>query len=118
MRSLRISLALFAILLICIIINVIFIHSYADKLDASASELSSPDEEKLCRLEEHWSKNKKFIGLSISENHLDSISKIIVSIRCAYEAGDDIELKKNLALLADASDAIRRYEKLSPENIF
>lgn len=116
MKALRISLILFWILVICIVSNVIFIHNCADRL----LELSTapPTEETLSELEEFWESRKEFVGLSISEVHIDNVSRLIISARHAYESGDKFELKKDLALLSDAAEGIRRYERLSLENIF
>ena len=118
MRSFNISVTLFICLCICVIANAIFIHDCADRIERAADELSAPTEEKLCELETLWEKRKAYIGLSISENHLDSISQTIISLRCAYESRNEAEFKKDLALLSACADEIKRYERLSVENIF
>ena len=116
MRSLKISLILFAVLLICITVNSIYIHQCTERLLVLTEEVSlgaSTD-----TLEDFWRTNKKFIGLSISETQLDNISRLIVSVGCHQKSGQDKELKESLALLADAAQNMRRYEELSVENIF
>ncbi|MBQ8850553.1 MAG: hypothetical protein IJ011_10760 [Clostridia bacterium] len=118
MKAFHISLALFALLAVCIISNVIFIHSCADRLSEFSEELYVPTEEKLCELEDFWESRRRFIGLSISEAYLDNISKTISSLRWAYESGDSAEVEKCLMLLSDSAEAIRRYESLSMVSIF
>ena len=118
MKSFSISLTLFMLLAVCMIANVIFIHDCADRIKQATEELSVPTDQKLCELEELWSSRKKYIGLSVSEKHLDNVSQIMIALRSAYESGDDGEFKKNLALLTASSDEIKKYECLSIENIF
>ena len=116
MRALRISLILFAVLLICITVNSIYIHRCTERLLELTEEVSlgaSTD-----ALEDFWHTNEKFIGLSVSEAHLDNVSRLIVSVGCYRSSGQEDELKKELSLLEDAALSIRRYETLSIENIF
>ena len=116
MRSLKISLILFAILLICITVNSIYIHYCTQRLLELTDEVAhgaSTDS-----LVAFWETNRKFIGLSISETQLDNISRLIVSVGCHQKSGQDEELKESLALLTDAAQNMRRYEELSVENIF
>jgi len=118
MRSLIISITLFLILTIAIIINVGFIHNTADYMSSAATALRTPTENELSDLENFWERNQEKIGLSISNTYLDGIGRIIISLRCAYEAGDIQEVQKNCALLNDAAEEIRRTERLSLGNIF
>ena len=116
MRSLKISITLFAILIICIAFNSLYISHCAERLLSQTDDilLSGSAEE----LDDFWKSNKKYIGMSISETQLDSISRLIVSIRCDIEQNNSADLKKDVALLRDAVDGIRRYERLSIENLF
>ena len=116
MKALHISLILFAILAICIVVNVIFIHRTADRLLELSSDV--PTESSLAELEKFWESRKEFVGLSISEVHVDNVSRLIIAVRHAYESKNEFELRKNLALLSDAAEGIKRYERLSLENIF
>lgn len=116
MKSLKISLVLFFTLILLIFLNALYIHSCADRLSEAAEKISvggSPQQ-----LESFWEKNKEYIGLSISETQLDHISRLVVSIRCDHEHEDEAELKKDLALLTEAAEGLRQYEKLSVKNIF
>lgn len=118
MRSLIISVTLFVLVVLCVILNVGYIHSTADKIDNAAADLAEPTEEKLSALEELWEKNEGLLGLSLSSTFLESVSKTIVSLRCAYESGDRAEYEKNRALLFLCAEGIRGLERLSIENIF
>ena len=116
MRSLKISLTLFAMLIICIVFNSLYISRCADKLlsQADAILVSRSTEE----LDSFWKSNKKYIGMSISEIQLDNISRLIVCIHCDIEQKNYANLEKDVALLCEAADGIRKYEKLSIENLF
>ena len=116
MKSLKISLVLFSMLIICIIINSLYIYHSAARLSEAACTIT--DEQSINELENFWKTNKQYIGLSISETQLDHISRLIISIKCNYRSQNDSELKKDIALLIDAAEDIRRYEKFSIENLF
>ena len=118
MKALIISVILFVLLIACIISNVGYIHTCADRLEILAGAMETPTDEELAALEAFWDKNEGLIGLSVSSVHLDSISKTIVSIRSAYEVGNKEELLKQCALLSDSANDVRRLEQLAIENIF
>lgn len=116
MRSLKISLVLFALLLICIVANSLYIHRCSEQLseltDAVAAGASTD------RLEHFWRSNKRLIGLSISETYLDNVSRLIVSVKHNRAEGREDEVRKDLALISDTAESMRRYEELSIESLF
>ena len=116
MRSLKISLTLFAALIICIIFNSLYLHQCSAHLSEAAATVKN--EADVVELENFWNNNKQFIGLSISETHLDYISRLIISVKynCKYQ--NTSELQKDLSLLADSAEDIKRYERFSIENLF
>ena len=116
MKSLKISLVLFVILVICIIINSFYIHRSADRLSEAARTVS--DKESIQELEDFWRANKQYIGLSISEAQLDHISRLIISVKCNYECQNSADLQNDIALLIDAAEEIKRYERFSIGNLF
>ncbi len=118
MKSLIISVTLFLLVALCIIINVGYIHSTADKIEKAAVGLAEPTEEKISALEELWKKNEGILGLSLSSTFLENVSKTVVSLRCAHESGDAAEYEKNRAFLFHCAEGIRGLERLSIENIF
>lgn len=118
MRSLIISITLFSLVVLCTILNVGYVHSTADNIERTVTELAVPSEEKLSDLEELWNKNEGILGLSLSSSFLENVSRTIVSLRCAYEVGDMAEYEKNRALLLSCAAGIRGLERLSIENIF
>ena len=116
MRSLKITLILFSILMICIIFNIIYINRCADILTEKADAVLRGEQAR--ELRDFWESNKEYIGISISEAQLDSISRLIITVEYDQLHGSRQELKKDVALLTDAIGGIRRYEKLSIQNIF
>lgn len=116
MRSLYISLTLFCLLIACVICNSIFIHHSADTiLEYSTAPTDAADIDDLC---DFWEKRRELIGLSVSEIKLENIDRIVVSIRCDFNSGDEASLEKDLVLLADAAEGLKRHERISLENIF
>lgn len=116
MRSLKITLVLFSALVLCIVFNSLYIRRCADRISEMAEGIRMGED--VGELEDFWSKNEKLFGISISETQLDYISRLIISIGHDHRNGNTSELEKNIALLTDAVQGIRRYESFSLENIF
>ena len=120
MKALPITILIFLIMISVIIINVGFInrtsrtmHSLLDNLDESSER-----EVGISELECFWKNNQSIVGLSISNTQLDNISSLVICLRCSYEEKDDTEFERYRALLYDAADNIRRFEKFSLNNVF
>ena len=120
MKALPTSVALFILLIICIIINAFFINSSAELMSSCADKMADPHERDaaLSQLEDFWKAKKQLIGLTVPKNQLDQTSTIIINLRTAYDAGDEVSFMRYRALLSDAADTIGRTERFSIENIF
>ena len=116
MRSLSITVALFLLLIICIIFNSLYIHRCADRITEMATEILDGCEAR--ELEMFWNNNKAYVGISISEAQIDNISRIITSIQLDQEYGNTPELEKDVALLLQAVESLRQYESLSIQSLF
>lgn len=116
MRSFKITVVLFLILMICIIFNSLYIHRCADSLTEKAEAILNGGQTQ--ELKVFWETNKKYIGISISEAQLDNISRLITVIDFNQRQGNRQELETNIALFTDAVEGMRRYEKISIQNIF
>ena len=116
MRSLKITVFLFSLLIICIILNSLYIHSCADGLENRAEALLMGAE--AGELEVFWESNKKYVGISVSEAQIDNISRLIVSARFNQKHGNISDLEKDVALLIQAAEGLRKYEEITVENIF
>lgn len=120
MKSFYLSVILFCVLTVGIISNAFYIVDSTEYLKSTAERLIDADnrEETLYLLEKFWLENQDIINMSVSNLQLDGVDKIIVSLRCAYEANDEIEFQKNCALLRNAADELCRTERLSIGTLF
>ena len=116
MRSLKITIFLFSLLIICIIFNSLYIRRCSEVLEDSAEALLTGAQAE--ELEKFWEENRKYIGISVSENQLDNISRLVISAKYNQKHGDRAALEKDVALLMQAAEGLRRYEELTVENIF
>ena len=117
MRSTLISIILFSLLLCGIIINGIYVHNVSSQLTQYADKLSPQNENTLSELEDYWSTNKNRLGISISGAYLDGVEKTIISMRSAYDEGDEVEFRKNIHLLRQSAETIKRSERISLDAI-
>ena len=118
MKTLIASIALFAILIIIIIGNVLYVNHVTETIRHYTEQAyvggSSEPVEKLTRF---WQVNKKYIALSVSHEHLDSLSELIIKLEGAYKAGNTAILETTKQLIFDDLAGITRFEKISIENI-
>ena len=75
-------------------------------------------ENRIQELELFWKHRRKMAGLSVSDVILDQTSNNIICIKCAYEEGNEAELRRYCLLLTDSASCIGRNEKISIDNIF
>ena len=116
MRSLIITSILFLLLILCIILNSLYIHRCADQISAMAEMILEGND--AAQLETFWKNNRSYIGISISEDQVDNISRIIASVRINQESGNMPELEKDIAHLLQAAESMRQYERLSLQSLF
>ena len=119
MRSVVISLFLFALLVFLTAVNVKFIGDSEKYIVSLAEEMANESgrEDALSSLEDFWNRRKDIIGLTVSYTQLDRMSEMLVCARCAYDAKNEHEFQKYRALIIDAAEGISRTEKFSIGNI-
>lgn len=121
MRSLVISIVLFAILCAVITANFFYINNKVAELSGIVCELSfnnDDTERKISDFKYIWKKCEPIIGLSISYKEIDFLGETFISMSIAYKERNEFEFEKQKALLHDALDGICRLEQFSVMNIF
>ena len=118
MKTLIASIALFVILIIIIIGNVLYVNYVTNEIRRYTEQLCiGGDSEPIEELTSFWRTNKKYVALSISHEHLDSLSELIIKLEGAYKAGNTATLETTKQLIFDDLAGITRFEKISIENI-
>ena len=120
MKEFWITLILFIIILGGVIANSIYVSAVSQSLEDFAEEMNyeRDSEALLDELQGFWSKHKKFIALSVDTPQIDSVEKIIMSLRLAHERRENFEFEKYRLHLFEASREIARLENLSLQTVF
>ena len=120
MKAFWFSVVLFIIIVGAVVGNSFYVSFLSDSLDRYTKEIENSESPAalINELQDFWNTNRKFAGLSIETPELDSVGRIIVSLRLAYEEGSEFEFKHSLLMLSEASREISRLERLSLENLF
>ena len=118
MKSFWGSVILFAILILSVTLNGIYIKSLSERIGGYAERLEKEDPTALLdELQDLWKQHRKFLAFSIDTITLDDIEKTILSLTVAHERGDGYEFEKYRAYLGEAAREIARFERLDIENI-
>ena len=120
MKSFWGSVILFALLILSVTLNGIYVAHVAERIDQYAERLETEKEDPTALLEELqdlWKKHRKFLTFSIDTVTLDEIEKTILSLVVAHESGNSYEFEKYRAYLGEAAREISRFERLDLENI-
>ncbi len=119
MRSFIISILLFIILTASIIINAVYISSgckelclYADSIRASQSPLV------IKAIKEYWEDHRYFFGFTVSENKIERMDELIISLSAASDEKNYYEVLRICELIKGLCDDISIYETLSIQAIF
>lgn len=117
MKSFIFSIIIFFLLVILIIFNSIYIHKTADKMLMIANSLSLSDAKGTEELYSIWQKNRLFFTVSIHDSEIEKITELTENIKSAATIGDGTEFKKNIVLLSELLDELKRNEEISLQGI-
>ena len=117
MKTFICSMIIFSILLILIITNSIYIHNTSDKIIEDATSLSVNDIHGINRLCAFWQKHKLIFSISIHDSKVERITGLTENIKSAATAGASAEFKKNIVLLIDLLEELKKIEEISFQGI-
>lgn len=117
MKTFICSMIIFSILLILIITNSIYIHNTSDKIIDDVTSLSVNDIHGINRLCALWQKHKLIFSISIHDSKVERITGLTENIKSAATAGDSAEFKKNIVLLIDLLEELKKIEEISFQGI-
>ena len=122
MKSFLLSMALFALMLLLIVCNFLYVNRTADRLLNLVDSLpSSPDDSALAPAEElsdFWQTRMNSIGFSVGYTVLDRVSEQAATLVCSAQYHDFFGYQLAKELLRDAVSDMRRLEQFSFGNIF
>ena len=118
MRALAVSLCLLVLIITVVIINAVYMASAIEDMKQLALEVVEGESEAIDKLTRAWDRHKVLMGLSTSFCEIDSATEQLLTLRTAYELGNQPVMRQSYALFCNALDDIGRYEKMSVDNIF
>ena len=119
MRSFIITSLLFAVMIVSITANAIYVSRTADRIKdhVESEEFEKAPETAMTALESLWEDNRILLELSVGYKEIDLISELILDLKHYVNEGNTEESKRIRILISDATDDISRLERLSIENL-
>ena len=117
MKAFICSIIIFSVLLILIITNSIYLHHTSNKLINQASSLSINDTDKIQGLCAFWQSHKLIFSISMHDAQVEKVTELIENIKSAATAGDSAEFQKNISLLIELLEDLKKMEEISLHGI-
>ena len=120
MKALVASLILFAIVILCVTVNAVYVCKTVSEISKLAQSIlkSSDDPAKINALKIHWSKHRDILELSINESRIEKMNDLIESLYAAHSAKNQPEIKKLCNLIIELCDELSQNEKISFSGLF
>ena len=116
MRSFIIALCIFALLILAIIFNGIFLRSTTGEMEAALRALPVAEEgEALLALENYWKNKRTGMSLSISFDEIRKMDELLIELRIAAQCKDENSFLLSRAQALEAVARMRRLECFSLE---
>ncbi len=115
MKSLIISILLFALLVGAVAVNAFYVSSLCKDLSATATELISSQSRstQLAELKSKWDKHRIFLDIGIRTSELERMNDLIEGLRASYAADNEAEFQKYCILISELAEEFASYEKIS-----
>ena len=117
MKSFILSIIIFAVLIILVILNSIYVHASCDEMIAISSAITPNDIAKAQTLCDVWKKHQPFFSISMHDSHVDKITELTENIKSAVTLGNGAEIKKNIILLNEILEEVKKIEEISFQGI-
>lgn len=121
MRGFIITVCFFIILIICIILNFIYINRVHDDMHQMVSQLASApceeNKEQIEKIQEYWESKISILSISVNFREIDNLSNAIDSLSAANNSNNQTQFAIYKELTQNAIDAMMRLEKFSIRNI-
>jgi len=119
MKGFIISIIIFAAVLSAVIANNCYVHVSIEELMQNAQNvyMDQDADQSLTELISLWERKKAVFALSANFRQIDSATEHLLSLKSAHESGNSRAVEQYYLLFCNALQDIRRYEKISIENI-
>ena len=119
MKSFYAAMLVFAVLLLLILCNTLFIHRTASEMELRIDAVVEAEDAlgAVEELERYWQKKRTPVRLSLHGNIILSIDEHIEEIRWAVEQGKSDELMLAVRQLRAAVTLMRKSHGISPDTV-
>lgn len=120
MRSFIATLVLFALLIVAVTANAIYVISVCNKIESITQELKIPSQREslISSLRSTWYNNSSYLNLSIQTNEIERMSDLIESLAAAHNAQNEAEFQKYCILIDSLANEFSRHEGISFGSVF
>ena len=116
MRAFVISLCIFALLLLTIVGNCIFLHRTTRHMEEALRSLPvGTESEALSELEIYWKEKRTAMSFSIVFDEIRRMDELLIELRVTAQQGDEAAFSLSLAQAIETVDRMRRLERFSME---
>ena len=116
MKAFLLSLLALSLLLVCIILNSVYVSYISAQMRVKVNELKiSPSIGKLEEIEDIWDKHKIFISISVPHKHTDELEKEFLVLRARFDSNE--EIKESTELVLRAISEIETHGTISLDNV-
>ena len=117
MKSFIISIIIFFILLFLVIANAFYVHKICNEileLTFLISENDIDNANKLCNI---WKKHEATFSISIHDSKIERLTELVENIKSAVTIGNGADLEKNVTLLRELLEELKKNEAISFQGI-
>ena len=119
MKAFWFSVILFAMIILAVALNGIYIIRVSEHLREYSDRLEKENPAALLdELQDYWEYNRRFLSFSMDAITIDEVEKIILSLQVSHQSNDRYEFEKYRVYLNEMAEEISRLERLDIENIF
>ena len=111
MKSLVISLLLFAAVISLMIFNVKYVSDTVSTMKELADEVCSGAQSSDALIE-YWDSRRTYLGFCVSFRELDKVSENVLCLKSAHNEQSKLMVEQSYLLLCDSLDDILRLEKI------
>ena len=111
MKSVVISIIIFLLLLGAILGNRFFLSKTADHLSSLAVSLTNAGDRHavLTELESFWDLRRPFLAWTVPRSELERREEFLIGLHESLNVGDEVRFRLFAALLANASNDLKRF---------
>ena len=116
MKSFIAVLVIFALLLVLIVSNAIYVRRIFSEISELASQVEESDD--IREIPNIWSKSQRILSFSIEADEIERMNDLMESLRTSIAADNPYDISKYCRLIKELAEELIEYERISLDSIF